>query len=64
MKKKVEKRISTMIQQKKKISQDDFISIIADKWTNIDRNLCHNLVNSMKGCLELVIKNKGGTIDY
>jgi hypothetical protein len=64
MKKKVEKRISALVQQKKSITKEVFISTIEDEWQNIDVNTCLNLINSMRQRLELVISNKGDTIDY
>jgi ribosome maturation factor RimP len=64
MKKKVEKEVSMLVREKKKITQQIFTSIITEEWQKIDIDTCQNLTRSMKRRLELVIQGKGDTIDY
>jgi len=64
MKTRVEKRVSAVIQQKKSVTQEIFMSIIEGEWNNINVELCLKLVKSMRRRLELVIESKGHTIEY
>ena len=53
-----------MINEKKSITKDVFISTIVEEWEAIDRELCTNLVKSMPERIKLVIENEGRMIDY
>jgi transposase len=64
MKKKVEREVSELIREKKKITQQIFTSIITEEWQKIDADTCQSLVRSMKRRLELVIESKGDTTKY
>ena len=53
-----------MISEKKSITQEVFMSTIANEWEAIDRNLCLKLANSMSTRIDLVIESEGKTIEY
>ena len=50
--------------QKKSITQEVFMSIIANEWEAIDSNLCLKLANSMSTRIDLVIESEGRRIEY
>ena len=50
--------------RKKSITQEVFMSTIANEWEAIDRNLCLKLANSMSTRIDLVIESEGRTIEY
>ena len=60
----VEKKVNVMISEKKSITQEVFMSTIAEEWEAIDKNLCLNLANSMPTRIKLVIESEGGMINY
>ena len=44
-----------MIAQKKKVSKDNFISIIREKWERIDKTVIANSINSMQNRVQACI---------
>jgi hypothetical protein len=61
---KCQKKVNVMISEKKSITQEVFMSTIANKWEAIDRSLCLKLANSMSMRIDLVIESEGETIKY
>ena len=64
MKQRVEKKVNLMISEKKSVTQEIFMSIIAREWEAIDKDLCLKLAKSMSKRVELVIESQGRTINY
>ena len=53
-----------MISEKKSVTQEIFMSIIAREWEAIDKDLCFKLAKSISKQIELVIESQGHTINY
>lgn len=64
MKRKVEKKVNRIINEKKSIAQDDFKAIIKSEWKRIDRSTCFNLAASMENRVNLVLEENGQKIQY
>src|SRR6185437_9539417 len=64
LKKRVEKKVNSLVHAKETMSNDRFLSIIEEEWHRIDKPLCFNLATSMRGRLDLVIEQGGHTINH
>ena len=53
-----------MIAQKKKVSKNNFISIIREEWEGIDKKVIVNSINSMQNRVQACIDAEGAHTKY
>jgi transposase len=64
LKKNVEKRVKSMVAQKKSITNDVFFALIRKEWDDLDNNVIVNCINSMRSRIEACIDAEGGYTKY
>ncbi|GES93846.1 IS630 family transposase [Rhizophagus clarus] len=64
LKKNVEKKVKSMMTQKKKISKDIFLNLIREEWDDIVNIVIVNCINSMPSHIKACIDAEGGHTKY
>ncbi|GBC01784.1 hypothetical protein RclHR1_04330002 [Rhizophagus clarus] len=64
LKKNIEKKVKSIVIQKKSITNDIFFALIRKEWDDLDNNVIVNCINSMRSRIETCIDAEGGHTKY
>ena len=64
LKKNVEKKVKSIVAQKKKISKDIFFNLIREEWDGLEKDVIVNTISSMKNRVQACIEAEGCHTKY